>query len=152
MQGYRRALARYPRITILQKQFAENSADKVSSIVRSTLAAHPDLGGIIADGDIVGEFTGATLSSLKRTDIPAVAFDATPAEQKWLASGALDGLVAWDPYALGYQGATVAFDLLARKPVPTSIPRQSYVFVSRRTMKDPQLGNHLYRYECTPKA
>ncbi len=152
MKGYLEALANYPDIEILEKQFAENDAMKTSQIIQATLAAHPDLEGLIADGDIVGEFVGATLSRLDRMDIHAIAFDASPVQQKWLERGALDGLVAWDPYSLGYDGALVGFDMLAGKSVPSSFDRQPYVLVTRDNMADPAMANHLYTDDCEPKG
>src|SRR5438445_9971256 len=69
MKGYLAALSKYPKIKVLEKQYAENSASKTAQIISATLAVAPDLKGLIADGDIVGEFAGATLSNLNRKDI-----------------------------------------------------------------------------------
>jgi ribose transport system substrate-binding protein len=152
MKGYMAALTKYPKITVLEKQYAENSASKTSQIINATLAVAPDLKGLIADGDIVGEFAGATLANLNRTDIHAFAFDATPAEQKWLQRKALEGLVAWDPYSLGYEGAKVGFDLLDGKEVPKNFSRQPYVLVTRENMNQPGMSNYLYTDDCQPKG
>lgn len=151
-QGFMEEIAKHPNITVLDKQYAGDSSQKVSSIIRSTLAAHPDLAGIHADATLIGEFTGATLNSLGRTDIPATSFDASPAEVEWLQKGALDGLLPWNPLDVGYRAGRIVNDLLLGKAPPQGEELTPYVFVTRENLSDPAIKPFLYSYECEPKA
>lgn len=149
--GIRRGLEKYPEIKILQPQYGENDANKISGIVNSTLSANSDLAGIIAVGDITGEYAAAALTRGGKTDIPLFAFDATPSEMKWLNEGGLDGLAAWNPYQLGYDATKIGFDMLGGKPSPGEVKPQEYKFITRENQHDPELGNYIYKDDCEPR-
>lgn len=145
--GFDEVIKTFPGITLLDKQFAGDSPDKVANAIRGALAAHPDLAGIHADATLIGEFVGSTLRSLGRKDIPVVTFDASPTEVDWLKEGYLDVLLPFNPYDLGYLGVKNVKDQLDGKPV-TPLINLGYTVVTRENLGDPKIQATLYTFEC----
>lgn len=145
--GFMEVMKTFPNITVLDKQFAGDSPDKVSAAIKGALAAHPDLAGIHADATLIGEFTGATLRSLGRDDIPAVTFDASPTEVDWLKQGYLDVLLPFNPYELGYLGVKNVEKQLAGETVEPLVLK-GYTPVTRETLESPEAQATIYTFDC----
>ncbi|MEI9402548.1 ABC transporter substrate-binding protein [Mesorhizobium argentiipisi] len=146
-QGFIELMKTFPNITVLDKQFAGDSPDKVAAAIKGALAAHPDLAGIHADATLIGEFTGATLRNLSRADIPAVTFDASPTEVDWLKQGYLDVLLPFNPYELGYLGVKNAEKQLAGQSVEPLVLK-GYTAVTRENLDTPASQATVYKFDC----
>jgi ribose transport system substrate-binding protein len=146
-QGFIEVMQTYPNITVLEKQFAGDSPDKVATAIKGALAAHPDLAGIHADATLIGEFTGATLRNLGRADIPAVTFDASPTEVDWLKQGYLDVLLPFNPGELGYLGVKNAGKQLAGEAVEPLVLK-GYTPVTRENLETPESQATVYTFDC----
>lgn len=146
-QGFIEVMKTYPNITVLDKQFAGDSPDKVAAAIKGALAAHPDLAGVHADATLIGEFMGATLRNLGRADIPAVTFDASPTEVDWLKQGYLDVLLPFNPYELGYLGVKNAEKQLAGESVEPLVLK-GYTPVTRENLDSPASQATVYTFDC----
>ncbi|MDW6023330.1 ABC transporter substrate-binding protein [Mesorhizobium sp. BAC0120] len=146
-QGFMEVMKTYPNITVLDKQFAGDSPDKVAAAIKGALAAHPDLAGIHADATLIGEFTGATLRNLGRADIPAVTFDASPTEVDWLKQGYLDVLLPFNPSELGYLGVKNAGQQLEGRSVEPLVLK-GYTPVTRDNLDTPAAQSTIYTFDC----
>jgi ribose transport system substrate-binding protein len=95
-------LKKYPNITYVGAQYQVNDVAKSASIVTSSVAAHPDLAGIFSTNDVgaIGAVTGLKEAG-KVGDVKLVAYDAAEAEVKGLNDGAIQALIAQDPYLEG---------------------------------------------------
>jgi ribose transport system substrate-binding protein len=145
--GFIEVMKTYPGITVLEKQFAGDSPDKVSNAIRGALAAHPDLAGIHSDATLIGEFVGATLRNLGRKDIPVVAFDASPTEVDWLKQGYLKVLLPFNPDELGYLGVKNAATQLDGKPVEKLVLK-GYLPVTLESLPSPEAQSTVYSFTC----
>ncbi|MBL8577755.1 MAG: substrate-binding domain-containing protein [Mesorhizobium sp.] len=146
-QGFVEVMKTYPNITVLDKQFAGDSPDKVASAIKGALAANPDLAGVHADATLIGEFTGATLRNLGRADIPAVTFDASPIEVDWLKQEYLDVLLPFNPAELGYLGVKNAVKQLAGEAVEPVVLK-GYTPVTRENLDTPEAQATVYTFDC----
>jgi ribose transport system substrate-binding protein len=145
--GFDEVMKTYPGITLLPKQYAGDSPDKVASAIRAALSAHPDLAGIHADATLIGEFVGSTLRNLRRKDIPVVTFDASPTEVEWLKQGYLDVLMPFNPYDLGYRGVMNVSSQLQGKKVEKLVTT-GYTVVTRDNLTQPNVQATLYTFSC----
>ena len=145
--GFDEVIKTFPGITLLDKQFAGDSPDKVANAIRGALAAHPDLAGIHADATLIGEFVGSTLRNMGRKDIPVVTFDASPTEVDWLKQGYLTVLLPFNPYDLGYLGVKNVKNQLDGKPVE-KVVNLGYTVVNRDNLSDAKVQATLYTFDC----
>lgn len=107
VKGIIQALKKYPGITVLPTQYNKNEANTASSLVSSTLAAHPDLAGIVANNlvGVNGSITGLRQEKAAAGKVKLVGFDADPAEVEALTAGDVQGLVVANPKQLGVEAA-----------------------------------------------
>lgn len=102
------AFKAYPDITVLPVEYNKNEVNTASSIISSTLAAHPDLAGVLANNltGVNGAVTGLRQENAAGGKVKVAGFDADPAEIEALKAGDVQALVVADPKMLGTQAAT----------------------------------------------
>ncbi|MFI8912735.1 ABC transporter substrate-binding protein [Streptomyces sp. NPDC053513] len=148
IRGFTEEMAGYPGITLLPTLYDNDESATADAQIRSTLAAHPDLGGVFAVNTHTGRGIAAGLEKAGRQgDVKVAAFDAEPEEIAALKAGTFDVLVAQDPAAIGAKAVdqlAAAFDgRPAAKLIGTSM-----VAITKEDMSDPRVGRYLYRSGC----
>jgi len=93
-----RMKSQYAKITVLQTQYADHSAQATASKVSSLLAANPDLKGVFAVDNFTGD--GAPIgvrNANARSRVKLVAFDAQPSQVQALKAGDIDAIISQNP-------------------------------------------------------
>lgn len=146
VSGFQAALKQDGKLTPLPVQYDDNKATSAETIVRSTLAAHPNLAGVFAT-DLPG-LTGAAeglKSAGKEGKISLVGYDASPSEVALLKSGAVQALVAQPAKQEGAQAVTAALALLAGKSVPSLTTLPNHLLTASNLDTDSQ---YVYSGAC----
>ncbi len=134
VNGFKEELkANFPDIEYIGEQLALNDVTAASGFVTSTLASTPDLAGVFVTNDInaTGAVTGLEEAGATGK-VKVVAYDAAESEVDSLKSGAIDALIAQDPYGEGFQGIEQALAALDDKATKKSIA----IPLETLTMKD----------------
>jgi ribose transport system substrate-binding protein len=135
-------------ITLLPVQYDNDDPAKATSIVQSTIAAHPDLGGVFADNVNTAEGVAAGVNQAgKKGQIKISAFDAGPQQVQDLQNGTVQVLIAQDPGSIGRQGVDQAVAAIQGKPVQATIGTD-LVAITPDNMKDPNVTKYFYQGSC----
>jgi ABC-type sugar transport system substrate-binding protein len=140
--------ANHPGITMLPILYDNDLPATAASQIQSTLAAHPDLGGVFAGNTNTAQGIATGLkASGKSGAIKVAAFDAEPDEIQSLQSGTLQVLVAQDPGAIGRQGVDQAMNAITGKPTTAQIGT-TMVAITKENMADPDVTKYFYKAAC----
>ncbi|SEK49927.1 ABC transporter substrate-binding protein [Streptacidiphilus jiangxiensis] len=148
IKGFTEEMAKYPNIKVLPTLYDNDLPATAASQIQSTLAAHPDLGGVFAGNTNTGQGVATGLSQAgKQGQVKVAAFDAEPDEITALKNGTLQVLVAQDPAAIGTQAVDQLAAALAGKPVQASIGT-TMVAITKDNLSDPQIAKYVYKASC----
>jgi ribose transport system substrate-binding protein len=149
--------AKYPGITVLAAQYANDDQNKSAQTVAGLLEAHPDLGAIFTTDGPAGQGAAAALKAAHKTGtVKLVSFDATPLEVRALQEGAIQGLYAQAPYIEGYTAMTGLVKYLrgsgaakaAVKPGKPYYIQAPLKFITKADLTKPDTKKYLYRASC----
>jgi len=105
IKGFTDEMAGHPGIKVLPTLYDNDLPATAASQIQSTLAAHPDLGGVFAGNTNTGQGIATGLKQAhKQGMVKVAAFDAEPDEITALQAGTVQVLVAQEPAAIGTQG------------------------------------------------
>ncbi|GAA5181376.1 ABC transporter substrate-binding protein [Rugosimonospora acidiphila] len=140
--------AAHPGITLLPVQYDNDDPAKATSIVQSTIAAHPDLGGVFADNVNTAEGVAAGVTQAgKKGQIKISAFDAGPQQVDDLKNGTVQVLIAQDPASIGRQGVDQAVAAIQGKSVQATIGTD-LVAITSQNLNDPSVSKYFYKESC----
>jgi ribose transport system substrate-binding protein len=140
--------AAHPGITLLPVQYDNDDPAKAAQIVQSTIAAHPDLGGVFADNVKTAEGVAAGVNQAgKKGAIKISAFDAGPQQVEDLKNGTVQVLIAQDPAGIGAQGVQQAVAAIQGKQVQANIGT-TLVAITADNMNDPNVSKYFYKGSC----
>lgn len=138
----------HPGITLLPVLYDDDLPATAASQIQSTLAAHPDLGGVFAGNTNTAQGISTGLQAAGRQGkVKVAAFDAEPDEITALTGGTLDVLVAQDPGAIGRQGVDQALAAIDGKKVTARIGTDM-VAITKANMNQPDVRKYFYQAAC----
>jgi ribose transport system substrate-binding protein len=134
----------FPGIQIVGSQYGMADRANVLAVTENLLAAHPDIDGVFASTE--SSSVGAALALKARGlagKVRFVAFDSSPDLVQDLRDGAIDALVAQDPFKIGYK----AVQLLAEKLRGHTPPKKvdlSAIVITRDDLAKPEIKAMLF--------
>ncbi|WP_042364127.1 ABC transporter substrate-binding protein [Streptacidiphilus neutrinimicus] len=148
IKGFTEEMAKYPGIKVLPTLYDNDLPATAASQIQSTLAAHPDLGGVFAGNTNTGQGVATGLAQAgKQGVVKVAAFDAEPDEITALKNGTLQVLVAQDPAAIGTEAVDQLAASFAGKPVQASLGT-TMVAITKDNLNDPQVAKYVYKAAC----
>lgn len=103
--GFKDALAADSKFSLVSVQYSHNSPQTAAQVVGAALQKDPDIVGIFAVNvnSAVGTAIGLQQAG-KAKSVSLIGYDAGPAQVDDLKSGVVQGLIAQQPYTMGYKG------------------------------------------------
>ncbi|MEY9871584.1 ABC-type sugar transport system substrate-binding protein [Streptacidiphilus sp. MAP12-33] len=148
IKGFTEEMGKYPNIKVLPTLYDNDLPATAASQIQSTLAAHPDLGGVFAGNTNTGQGVATGLQQAgKQGQVKVAAFDAEPDEITALRNGTLQVLVAQDPAAIGTEAVDQLAAAFEGKPVQASIGT-TMVAITKDNLGDPQIAKYVYKASC----
>ncbi|MER7281598.1 ABC transporter substrate-binding protein [Dactylosporangium sp. NPDC000244] len=146
-KGFAEGLKATPALKDLGQQYSNNSVQTASSIVSSTVAAHPDLVGIFSTAAFNTEGAVAALRARKDNNVTIVGFDANPPGVKQIQDGEVAAQVVLKPYDEGVSAGEQAINALTGKPVTKKISTGAVV-ATKDNLNSPEVQKYLYSFTC----
>ncbi|MFJ9711098.1 ABC transporter substrate-binding protein [Streptomyces sp. NPDC101234] len=148
IKGFTEEMGKYPNIKVLPTLYDNDLPATAASQIQSTLAAHPDLGGVFAGNTNTGTGIATGLKQAgKQGAVKVAAFDAEPDEVAALKANTLQVLVAQDPAAIGRQAVDQLANAFEGKSVSKSIGTDM-VAITKDNMGDPSVSKYFYKSQC----
>ncbi|MFB2551779.1 autoinducer 2 ABC transporter substrate-binding protein [Ensifer soli] len=99
----KRVAEKYPKVTLLEPQFAGGTAQRAAQISTDLIAANPDLKGIIAVASTTCPGVAQAIETAgKIGSVVGAGYCSPNTARSYLKSGAFGFTVLWDPAQLGY--------------------------------------------------
>jgi ribose transport system substrate-binding protein len=149
VKGFEKGLRKAPGITYVGEKFAGDDAAKASSVVTSTLSAHPDLAAVFATNTLTGQGAATGIKNAHKTgEIKLVGFDANPSGVQAIEDGTAQGQVVLKPLDIGYQGVEQAVHALSEEKV-TKLTLTESLVATKDNLADAEVEKYLYTESCT---
>ncbi|MBZ9938801.1 autoinducer 2 ABC transporter substrate-binding protein [Mesorhizobium sp. BR1-1-16] len=117
----KRAAAKYPKLKLLDPQYAGSTAQRAAQVSSDLMAANPDLKGIIAVASSTCPGVAQAIETAgKIGQITATGYCSPNTARAYLKSGAFGFTVLWDPAQLGYLTVWAGKQLIDGKPFEAS--------------------------------
>jgi ribose transport system substrate-binding protein len=146
-KGFAEGLKAAPALKDLGQQYSNNSVQTASSIVSSTVAAHPDLVGIFSTAAFNTEGAVAALRASNDNNVTIVGFDANPPGVKQIQDGEVAAQVVLKPYDEGVAAGEQAINAITGKPVTKKISTGAVV-ATKDNLNSPEVQKYLYSFTC----
>ena len=116
-----RVKAKYPKVTLLDPQFAGGTAQRAAQISTDLMAANPDLKGIIAVASTTCPGVAQAIETAGKIGTVIGAGYCSPnTARAYLKSGSFGYSVLWDPAELGYLTVWAGKQLIDGTEIPAS--------------------------------
>jgi rhamnose transport system substrate-binding protein len=116
-----RAAEKYPKLQLLEPQFAGGTAQRAAQIGADLIAANPDIKGLIAVASSTCPGVAQAIETAGKTGkIIGTGYCSPNTARAYLKSGAFGFTVLWDPAALGYLTVWAGKQLIDNKPFEAS--------------------------------
>jgi ribose transport system substrate-binding protein len=133
-------------LTYVGQDYSNDEPAEAASIVKATLAKHPDLKGIFATNLFSAEGAASGIREAgKLGKVKIVGFDAGPKQVEDLKGGTVQALIAQRPAEIGADGVEQAFNALTDKPTEKKIGT-GFVSLTKENLDQNQ--DALYKASC----
>ncbi len=145
VQGFNTELAKYPNITNLSVTFTGDNQTRANSVLKSLVAAHPDLAGVFATNVVTGDgVTAAARESGLSGKLKLVEFDAEPTQIQAVKSGTIAALVAQNPYGIGQLAVRYGIQYLNGNHHLAKHYGTGEVIITKANVNSPSVANYIY--------
>ena len=116
-----RAKAKYPKLKLLEPQYAGGTAQRAAQIATDLMTANPDLKGLIGVASTTCPGVGQAIETAgKIGKVIGTGYCSPNTARAYLKSGAFGYSVLWDPKELGYLTVWAGKQLIDGKEVPAT--------------------------------
>lgn len=116
-----RAATKYPKLKLLEPQFAGGSSDRAAQLAGDLITAHPEMKGLIAVASSTCPGVGQAIESANKIGkIIGTGYCSPNTARSYIKSGAMGFTVLWDPSALGYLTVWAGKQLIDGTPFKAS--------------------------------
>jgi ABC-type sugar transport system substrate-binding protein len=116
-----RAKAKYPKLRLLEPQYAGGTAQRAAQIATDLMTANPDLKGLIGVASTTCPGVGQAIETAgKIGKVIGTGYCSPDTARAYLKSGAFGYSVLWDPKELGYLTVWAGKQLIDGKEIPAT--------------------------------
>lgn len=130
----------FPEIDIVDEQYGNDTVETALQVTEDMLTKNAELDGLFAcnASTSVGALQGLR-SQGRAGKIKMIGFDTEKALIDGLKEGAIDSLVAQNPYKMGYEGVKAVLAVLDGKELPTRRIDTGVNLVTKANMETPEI-------------
>ncbi|EXX85360.1 sugar ABC transporter substrate-binding protein [Paenibacillus darwinianus] len=145
VEGFKKVMAKYPDIKIVDEQADNDSWEKAAQLTESMLQANPNLKGIFANnaGNPIGA-ARAVKDAGKAGKVLIVGMDDAPETMSYLKEGVIAATVVQKVPDIGYKAIYDMIDLLNGKTLPKVDEIESYI-VTKDNLAEYEKNNEKFK-------
>jgi ribose transport system substrate-binding protein len=146
--GFRKAIAKYPKMKFLGIQYSNNDVSKAASITSTAATNNSDLVGVFGaeTNNTQGALTGVREAN-KKGKVHVVGYDTSDPIVAALKDGSLDGTVVQYPRGEGALGVDSAMKAMKGQSVPRNQAADA-IFVTPATVNSAKAQKYIYDVNC----
>ena len=144
-QGFKQGLARHPGLQLVAQQSSESEYNKALQVTQDILTAHPDLNGIYAANEpsVLGA-AEAVRQAGKAGQIKIIGWDTSDGEVQALREGVITGLIAQNPFRMGYASVNAAIDKIRHRQGAVQHTDTGSTLITKDNVDSPEVQKILH--------
>jgi ribose transport system substrate-binding protein len=142
-----RIKAKYPKITLLETQYAEGGDQtKAQDIVAAALVANKDLKGIYGtnEGVSIGAGQAFKAANLANGTVKLIGFDSGKQQMANIKDGLQSGAITQSPMGIGAKTVEALVNYVRNKKVPASLIDTGFYYYDAKNIATPKVAGNLY--------
>jgi ribose transport system substrate-binding protein len=138
-EGFRRGTAKHPGLKVVAQQSSDSDYNKALQVTQDILTANPTINGIYAANEpsVLGA-AEAVRQAGKAGQVKIVGWDTSKGQIQGLRDGVITGLVAQNPFKIGFDGVNAAVAEIRKQPSPQSTDTGS-VLITKDNLNTPDI-------------
>lgn len=140
--------AQYPNIQVVNVVYGGGDHARSQDLITDMVRANPDLKGIFAANE--GSAVGAALAleaTGKAGQVKLVGYDTSELELSFLRNGTIQGMMAQNPYNMGYMGLNILHDYVTKGIEPESkFVDTGATLITMENLNEPEIQRILYPF------
>lgn len=139
-EGFKRGLAKHPGLKLVAQQSSHSDYNTALQVTQDILTAHPDLDGIYAGNEpsVLGA-AEAVRQAGKAGKIKIFGWDTSKGEIAALRQGVITGLIAQNPFKMGYSAVSAAVAKIRGNNQPPTGTDTGAKVVTKDNINDPEI-------------
>jgi ribose transport system substrate-binding protein len=142
-----RIKAKYPKITLLETQYAEGGDQtKAQDIVAAALVANKDLKGIYGtnEGVSIGAGQAFKAAGIANGAIKLIGFDSGKQQMANIKDGLQSGAITQSPMGIGAKTVEALVNYVRNKTVPAPLIDTGFYYYDAKNIAQPKIAGNLY--------
>ena len=142
-----RIAAKYPKITLLETQYAEGGDQtKAQDIVAAALVANKDLKGIYGtnEGVSIGAGQAFKAAGIANGAIKLIGFDSGKQQMANIKDGLQSGAITQSPMGIGAKTVEALVNYVRNKTVPAPLIDTGFYYYDAKNIAQPKIAGNLY--------
>lgn len=139
-EGFKRGMAGHPGLKLIAQQSSESDYNTALQVTQDILTANPNLNGIYAGNEpsVLGA-AEAVRQAGKAGQIKIIGWDTSDGQIESLQEGVITGLIAQNPFKMGYSAVQTAIAKTRGEPGPPPNTDTGSMLVTRESMNHPEV-------------
>ncbi|WP_433872119.1 sugar ABC transporter substrate-binding protein [Saccharopolyspora sp. CA-218241] len=152
-EGFRRGLAANPGLELVAEQSSESDYNTALQVTQDILTANPDLNGIYAANEpsVLGA-AEAVRQAGKAGQVKIIGWDTSEGQIQSLREGVITGLIAQNPFKMGYFAVTAAIGEITGDPAPPPPTDTGSMLITKENLDTPEVQKLLNPSCANPPA
>ena len=142
-----RIKAKYPKITLLETQYAEGGDQtKAQDIVAAALVANKDLKGIYGtnEGVSIGAGQAFKAANVAKGSIKLIGFDSGKQQMANIKDGLQSGAITQSPMGIGAKTVEALVNYVRNKKTPAALIDTGFYYYDAKNIAEPKIAGNLY--------
>jgi ribose transport system substrate-binding protein len=142
-----RIKAKYPKITLLETQYAEGGDQtKAQDIVAAALVANKDLKGIYGtnEGVSIGAGQAFKAANVAKGSIKLIGFDSGKQQMANIKDGLQSGAITQSPMGIGAKTVEALVNYVRNKKTPAALIDTGFYYYDAKNITEPKIAGNLY--------
>ncbi|MER7078386.1 monosaccharide ABC transporter substrate-binding protein, CUT2 family [Saccharopolyspora kobensis] len=139
-EGFKRGMAKHPGLQLVAQQSSDSDFNRALQVTQDILTANPDLNGIYAANEpsVLGA-AEAVRQAGKTGQVKIIGWDTSEGEIKALRDGVITGLIAQNPFKMGYAAVNAAVAEIRGEPNPAPDTDTGSTLITKENVDSPEV-------------
>ena len=138
--GFKRGLAKNPGLQLVAQQSSQSDYNKALQVTQDILTANPDLNGIYAANEpsVLGA-AEAVRQSGRVGKVKIIGWDTSQGQIEALRQGVISGLIAQNPFKMGYSAVQSAIGKIRHEQKPEASTDTGSMVINKENLEAPEV-------------
>ncbi|WP_190817210.1 substrate-binding domain-containing protein [Saccharopolyspora pogona] len=139
-EGFKKGMAKHPGLQLVAQQSSDSDYNRALQVTQDILTANPDLNGIYAANEpsVLGA-AEAVRQAGKVGQVKVIGWDTSEGEIQGLRDGVITGLIAQNPFKMGFASVNAAIGKIRGSADPMPNPDTGSMLITKGNVDSPEV-------------